>query len=160
MLKRWDEPTLEHWEEHDLDRPFAFFDEFRRRLDRLFDELDLGFGPVFHERGARWPRAYLRDEGAELVLTAEIPGVSAKDLQITADESSLTVSGERHTEKPEGYSVRKEERPMTKFSRSFEFPCTVDLEKATASLKDGVLTVQVAKAVEAQPRQIPVKTAA
>ncbi|MBI2894928.1 MAG: Hsp20/alpha crystallin family protein [Deltaproteobacteria bacterium] len=158
MLERLEKSL---WEEPEFDRPFAFFEEFRRRLDRLFDEVDLGFGrPMFHERATRWPRAYLRDEGVELVLNAEVPGVSAKDLQITADENALTIAGERHVEKPEGYSARKEERPAMRFSRSFEFPCTVDLEKSSASLKDGVLTVRVAKAVEAQPRQIPVKTAA
>lgn len=165
MLKRWEEPMLERWEdlweEFDVDRPFAFFDEFRRRLERLFEDVDASFGrPMLGARRARWPKAYLRDEGNELVLTAEVPGLSAKELQITADESSMTISGERSPEKHEGYSVRREERYATKFSRTFEFPCAVDLEKTTASLKDGVLTVKVAKAAEAQPRKIPVKAAA
>ena len=68
----------------------------------------------------------------------------------------LTISGERKVEAPEGYSVHRQERGSVKFSRSFTFPCRIDTEKASATVKDGVLTIKLAKAAEAKPRKITV----
>jgi hypothetical protein len=58
---------------------------------------------------------------------------------------------------PEGYSAHRQERPAVRFSRSFALPCRVNPEKATAAVKNGILTVTLEKAADAMPRQIAVK---
>ena len=65
--------------------------------------------------------------------------------------------GERKPDAPQGAFVHRQERAPVKFSRSFALPCKVDPEKSGATLKNGVLTITLAKASEAQPRQIAVK---
>jgi len=152
----------------DIDRTFAVMDQLRRRMDRLLDEYEPAHagtalrGSLGDEaerlwgRG-RWPRLSLSDAGEKLLLKAEIPGLTEKDLQLSIQKDVLTMSGERKPDAPEGYLVHRQERAPIKFARSFTLPCKVDPEKSAATLKDGVLTVTLAKAPEAQPRQITVK---
>lgn len=151
----------------DIDRTFAVMDQLRRRMDRLFDEYEPGHARAEARPNAadeaerlwsrRWPRLSLSDAGANLVLKAEVPGLGDKDVQLSIHQEVLTLSGERKAEVQEGYYVHRQERAPVKFARSFTLPCKVDPEKSSASLKDGVLTVTLAKAPEAQPRQIAVK---
>lgn len=152
----------------DLDRTFVVMDQLRRRMDRLFDEyeparrrdaLRANLAEETERLWARsaWPRLSLSDGGANLVLKAEVPGLSEKDIHLSIQKDVLTMSAERKPDVPEGYIVHRQERTPLRFSRSFTLPCKVDPEKVTAALKDGVLTVTLAKAPEAQPRQIAVK---
>jgi len=148
-------------------------DELRRRMDRLFDEYDSrgGTGPrssFFFEpfeagytsrTVATWPRLSVYDKGNALVIAADVPGMKESDIKLEIDQDVLTLSGERRADVPEGYAIHKKERGPVKFSRSVALPCKVDAEKASAVLKDGVLTLTLAKAPEAQPRQIAVKSA-
>ena len=83
--------------------------------------------------------------------------MTEKDIQLSIHQDVLTLSGERKQEVPQGYFVHRQERAPLKFARSFTLPCKVDPEKSTATLKDGVLTITLPKAPEAQPRQISVK---
>jgi HSP20 family protein len=69
----------------------------------------------------------------------------------------MMISGERRTSVPAGYVAHRQERGSYTFSRSFALPCPVDPEKASAAVRDGVLTVTLEKAAEARPRQITVK---
>ena len=157
----------------DVNRTFAAMDELRRRMDRLFDEYDSrgGAGPrasFFFEpfeatypsrTVATWPRLSVYDKGSALVIAADVPGMKESDLKLEIDQDVLTLSGERKADVPEGYAIHKKERAPVKFSRSVALPCKVDTEKASAVLKDGVLTLTLAKTPEAQPRQIAVKSA-
>jgi HSP20 family protein len=86
-----------------------------------------------------------------------MPGLSEKDVQISIHQDVLTLSGERKADAPQGWFVHRQERAPVKFSRTYSLPCKVDPEKSTASLKNGVLRIALAKSVEAQPRQIAVK---
>jgi HSP20 family protein len=145
---------LNHFE--DFDRAFASMDHLRR----LFEEL-----PHARTRGqdaermwsGRFPRLSFVDAGASLVLEADVPGLGEKDVQLSIHQDVLTLSGERRQETPPGWYVHRQERAPVKFSRSFALPCKVDPEKSTAALKNGVLTITLSKATEAQPRQIAVK---
>jgi HSP20 family protein len=153
-------PFLTRWNDDfgwgDFDRTFSLLDEMRRRMDRAFDEVAGGRAPAIGVH-ASWPRANLYDTGSELMLRAEVPGVSEKDLDLQLNQDVLTLSGERKAEVPEGYSAHRRERGGLKFSRSFTLPFKVDPEKCSANLERGVLTVKIAKAPESQPRQITVK---
>jgi HSP20 family protein len=144
----------------DFDRTFANMDQLRRRLDRLFDDFEAG-----PRRGrsaerlwtGRFPRLTFADKATSLVLEADLPGLAEKDVQLSIHQDVLTMSGERKQDVPQGWYVHRQERVPVKFSRSFALPCKVDPERSTAALKNGVLTITLPKAVEAQPRQITVK---
>ena len=156
----------------DVNRTFATMDELRRKMDRLFDEYDSRGGSwprasFFFEpfeaaasprTVATWPRLSVYDRGNTLVIAADVPGMKESDLKLEIDQDVLTLSGERKADVPEGYAIHKKERAPVKFSRSVALPCKVDAEKAIAVLKDGVLTLTLAKSPEAQPRQIAVKS--
>jgi HSP20 family protein len=128
-------------------------DELRRTFEQTYRDTD----PASAQQASGWPRFSLWDEGRAIVLKADLPGVAQKDLQLQLTQDVLTVSGERRSDAPEGYSSHRQERRPARFARSFTLPCKVDGETITAQLKDGVLTVTLPKAAESQPRQIAVK---
>jgi len=140
----------------DFNRTFSVMDELRRRMDRVWDDFDTA-GPADGFASVAWPKINVYDSGQNLLLKADVPGISEQDLQLTLNADSLSISGERNLEVPQGYSAHRQERSALKFSRSVMLPCKVDAEHTTASVKDGVLTISLAKAPEAQPRQIAVR---
>ena len=150
MLTRWFD-----WGDLEWARDLAELDTLRREMDRLFADRS----PSRPRRAmpTSFPRIGLFDAKEQLVLRAELPGVAESDLDISVEEGVLSLRGTRKVELPKGYTVHRQERPETSFARSFALPCRVDADKATASLKNGVLTLQLPKAPEVKPRQITVK---
>lgn len=142
---------------------FAQLDEWRRLMDRAFEDPGSGFLPAgsFEDpwslSEATWPRVTSYDTGSSLVFTAEVPGMSDKDLQIQVENDVLTLSGERRATVPKGYTAHRRERGAVSFTRSFTLPVKVDVDKINASLKDGVLTLEMPKMPEAQPRRIAIR---
>jgi HSP20 family protein len=146
----------------DFDRSFDVLDDFRKQMDRMFGDLDdrwggARFAPT--QLSANGPRVNVFDTGAELLVTADVPGLTEKELDITLHDGVLTLVGERKADAPEGYHVHRQERGSYRFKRSFALPAKVDPEKTAAVVKDGVLEVKLAKAAEARPRQIAVRSA-
>jgi HSP20 family protein len=143
----------------DFDRTFVMMDQLRRRMDRLFDDYEPARGREEAERlwTGRFPRVTVTENATSIVLEAELPGLSEKDVQLTIQKDVLSLQGERRSDVPQGYVNHRQERAPVKFARSFTLPCKVDPELSTAALKNGVLTVTLAKATEAKPRQIAVK---
>jgi HSP20 family protein len=119
-------------------------------MERMMDQTEASGGTYA-------PRVNVWDNGTEFVLEAELPGLSEKDVTIRVNHDVLTLEGERKVEVPEGASVHRRERPSLRFARSFTLPTKVDPDKVTATLTNGVLTVTLARAADAQPRQIPVR---
>lgn len=149
--------TTNFW--NDFDRSFSAFDDFRRRVDHVFGDLG-AYIPAALDGQARtrsWPATNVYDTGKEIVVQAVLPGLSDKDIELNLTRDVLTISGERRTEAPEGYSVHRQERGSIRFSRSLTLPTRVDPEKTAAELKNGVLTVRASKAEDAQPRQISIR---
>jgi HSP20 family protein len=103
-----------------------------------------------------WPRTNVVDNGSSIVITAEVPGLSEKDIKLTLTQNVLQISGERKLEVPKGYTIHRQERPELSFSRSFSLPSRVNAESATATVKDGILTITLEKTPDAMPRQITV----
>jgi HSP20 family protein len=136
-----------------FDHSLATLDQLRREMDRVFGEYERGGG--FHSVAA-WPRVELQDTGTALVLRAELPGIKDSDLDLTVNEDTLTLKGERKDAAPEGYSVHRKERGALRFSRSFQLPVKIDSSKAEAKLENGILTLTLPKAAEAQPKRITV----
>lgn len=147
----------------DLDRTFSVMDQLRRRMDRLFEEATPAQARGYNEEPERvWSRAHFpqitfSDAGANLVLEAEMPGLTEKNIQLSIQKEVLTLAGDRKSDAPEGYYVHRQERTPIRFSRSFTLPCKVDPEKSIAALKNGVLTITLAKAPDEQPRNIAIK---
>lgn len=131
---------------------FAVFDQLRRELDRALS----GYSESGTERqfGASLT---LADNGAAFVVSAELPGLAQKDLDLQVTSTTVTLRGERKAEAPQGYTVHRSERSGYRFARSFEVPSKIDPDKVEATLVNGVLTVTLPKAAEAQPKQITVK---
>jgi HSP20 family protein len=136
----------------DFGSTFAAMNELRRHVERRFGDLD---APVAAPDGGL--RVTFHDSGPALVLMADVPGLSEKDLTITLQDDVLTVTGGRGVAAPQGYAVHRQERRPVRFNRSFALPCPIKVGEVTAATKDGVLTVTLPKAPEAQPRQITVK---
>ena len=124
-------------------------------MNRLFDEA-LGdfFGPT-RSRAMGWaPPVEIYETDSELVLVAEVPGIDRKDVHIAFENGQLTISGERKADASRNY--HRNERFYGNFERTFQFPGSVDGEKITASLKDGILRVAIPKKEEAKAKQIQV----
>lgn len=147
---------LTYW--MDLNDPLRAFENVRRRMGQVLREYDeTAAETATTQARASYPRASLRDAKDSFVLAAEIPGVAEADLKITATHDSLTITGERKSTAPEGYAAHRQERGALRFARSFALPAKIDVEKITAVLKHGVLTVTMAKHPESQPKTITVK---
>lgn len=128
----------------------------RRELDRLFGDLERA--PSFAALSS--PQVSFADTGEALTVRAELPGLTEKDIDISVTANALTVKAERKVEAPEGYAVHRRERQSFSFTQSYELPTRVDPEKVQASLKQGVLTLTLPKAAEAQPKKVTVSATA
>ena len=127
---------------------------FDDRFDRLIER---AFG---RERNTPWmPAMDVYETEDKLVVTVELPGLSAEDVDVRVEDSTLTISGKR-----EFYSGVNEEhyhrieRRYGSFSRAVTLPPQGDPGKVDARFDAGVLTVEVAKAEKAKPKKIQVKT--
>jgi HSP20 family protein len=113
----------------------------------------------FFSTAGKYPRVDVKDEDGKYVLEADLPGITEKDLDVKVEGNLLTLSSAKSEEKKEkknGYIVR--ERRSEAFSRSFVLPKNVDREKIAASFKNGLLTLNMPKLPEAEPKKIEVKS--
>lgn len=143
--------------------PALVRDPFFRNFDRLFsDDFFRPFGFLARSDEdlgqAGWlPAVDVRESDEEFVFMAELPGISRDDVEITVENSILTLRGERRfNEEDEQKNYRRIERAYGSFSRSFTLPSAVDAEKIQATFADGMLTVTVPKAEVAKARKIEI----
>jgi len=130
-----------------------------REVNRLFDDVFRGFGvPALGQFGrASWPNLELAETDRDIRVTAELPGLDEKDVDITVEEGVLTLRGEKKSEvedKDRGYT----ERSYGRFERRIGLPRGVDRDKAVATFRNGVLTVTLPKTEAAKQdiRRIPI----
>lgn len=127
----------------------------RRELDRLFD--DMFRLPGFASLGtATWPSVEVTDGEHEVRVSAEIPGLGEKDVELTVRDGVLSISGEKKSETQDqdrSYS----ERWYGRFERRIALPPGVEEDKAAATFRDGVLTITLPKSPDAVVgRKIPI----
>jgi HSP20 family protein len=93
------------------------------------------------------------------VVTAEVPGVSRDEIELAFEESRLTLRGQRADRRvrTDGIHFHQVERSHGSFTRTFEFGGRIDVERVTADLKDGVLTITLPKAPPEAARRIDVR---
>ena len=104
------------------------------------------------------PRADVLEGDKEYRIVIDMPGVEHKDLDISLENQTLTVKAERRHEVPEGFQLRRHERPCPmSFSRSFSLGTGVDAGSIQARFEQGVLTITLPKSERALPRRIEVR---
>ncbi|HPD31373.1 MAG TPA: Hsp20/alpha crystallin family protein [Phycisphaerae bacterium] len=104
-------------------------------------------------------RLNLAESENDVTLTAELPGVDPKDVEISVSDNMLTISGEKKQEKEEKKrNYHYVERSFGSFRRSIQLPSSVDPNKVDATYRNGVLTVTLQKRPDAKPKRIAVKS--
>ena len=129
----------------------------QRELDRVLDKpFGIDLGPS--GRGVFPPVNVFADRNG-YVVKLEVPGVAPENVNIEAEGRTLTVSGKREDAPPKEGSFHRRERGYGQFSRSLQLPADLDVSRAEATHKHGILTVRIPKKEDAKPRQIAVKAA-
>jgi len=93
-----------------------------------------------------------------LVVRSEVPGVAADAISVNVERNTLTIAGERKRDDAKG-SFHRRERRFGKFARSLRLPADLEGDKATAEVRNGVLTIHIPKRAESKPRQVQIKAA-
>lgn len=132
-------------------------------LNRLQEEMNMLFDRFFGRRSLLsdtgvFPAVNVAEDDDNLYITAELPGINPQDIDLTVEEESVVIKGERKLEEEgEEVSYHRREREGGSFSRTITLPTRVVAEKASAEAKDGVLTLKLPKAEEAKPKKIEIK---
>lgn len=106
------------------------------------------------------PLVDISEDDKEYLIKAELPEVKKEDVKVTAEEGTLTITGERKFEKEEkGKRYHRVERAYGTFGRSFSLPDDASPAEVSAEFKDGVLIVHLVKTAKAKAQQIEVKVA-
>jgi HSP20 family protein len=137
--------------------PWALFDRLHQQLDRAFTLK----ADSEQSASVSWiPHVDVREEAERFVVAADLPGVSDKDIEITADKGVLTIRGERRSEKSASSDgFERIERARGTFLRRFSLPESADAEAIKATHVNGVLEVSIPKRPQEQPRKITVQAA-
>ena len=130
-----------------------------RSIERLFDDMWRG-AVAAPAAGSFAPRLDVVERDGEILVSAELPGLEEKDISVEVHGNVLTLQGEKKSEQED----RKagwywSERSYGSFRRVVELPVEVEADKASASFKNGVLTITLPKAESAKVRSIPVNAA-
>jgi len=150
-----------------FDRVNELYDSIARRAFEMFE----GNGRIFGRDLEDWFRAEsevlhpvhieVSDAGDSLSVRAEVPGFTTKDLEVSVEPERLTITGKRETKeqgKKEGKIVQSE-RCADEILRVIDLPAAVDTSKVTATLKGGVLELEMPKAAPARKIRIETKAA-
>lgn len=128
-------------------------------LSQLRREMDQAMGEDNFAAASDWmPAVDIREDEKQFTITADIPGVDAKDIEVHAENGMLTIRGERENEKKEerdGY--KRIERSYGSFFRRFTLPDTADTDKIAAKTEKGVLNITIPKHAKVLPKKIEVK---
>jgi HSP20 family protein len=132
----------------------------RREMDDLFSRFleDWPLAGLWGRDEALWPAIDVSDQDDKVVVKAELPGVTADEIELSVLDDTLTLSGEKkesHEDKAEGYYHL--ERRYGSFRRSVQLPTPVDADHVEAGFRDGVLTVTLPKDQKSRPRKIELK---
>jgi HSP20 family protein len=146
---------LTRWEPF---REFFTMQDRLNRLNRLFRE---SHSPEVPDESltttAFAPPVDIYEDEHNITLKLEVPGIDEKDIDVSVENSTLTVHGERKIEKEEKEeNFRRIERQYGSFTRSFTLPSSVDSGQVSAHYDKGILKIKLAKKAEAKPKQIKV----
>jgi HSP20 family protein len=137
---------------------FADFEHLRREMRALLDYRDKtdGYGDV---GSGVFPPMNVTQDTDNFYVRAEVPGIKASELSISAVQNRLSIAGKRNIpSEHERVSYHRKERPEGSFNRTLTLPTELDVERIDARYADGILTLRLPKAEAAKPRVISVKT--
>lgn len=141
--------------------PFRDLAVLQDRMNRLFSDAARREDDVLGTRGSWVPAVDVYEQDGALVMKAELPDMKREDIDVSVENSTLTLRGERRFEgEVKQESFHRIERAYGSFSRAFTLPATVDASKIAAEYKNGVLTIRLPFREEAKPRSIKVEVAA
>lgn len=148
------EPTGRTW------NPFAEMNRLRSQIDQLFDDTwpAAGFGTMPRtweaQQAITYPAINLWLSEDSLVVTAELPGLSSADVDLTIRENTLTIKGERKTPEADKADWHRQERVAGEFMRTVTLPYRIDPERVDARFVNGVLQVEMQRPDADKPRKI------
>lgn len=145
-------------------RPSDPFRWLRSEVDRLFEDFEpsprrlfSSWGPAF---SGSFPPVDMREEGDKLILTADVAGYDKDQIDISIEDGSLILKGQRSEEsrrEDSGFLIN--ERRHGEFERRLAMPSRIDLSGVKATLEKGTLTVEVPKVRDPQARRIEIQQA-
>jgi len=138
--------------------PFADLTTLQQRVNRLFEEVFPRSGRTGLAVGTWAPSVDIYEQPEEIVIEAELPGLTKDNVSVNLENNLLTIQGERrlaHEDNRENY--HRIERAYGSFLRSFTLPSHVNAEKIDAEFTNGVLRIRLPKREEAKPKHIEVK---
>ena len=145
-------------------RPSRGLREMREEMSRLLDAMwEPGFGlrrlrPFLIEEPL-WPAVDIFQKNGALIIKADVPGMTAKDIEVNVSEGGITISGERAEAKEvKEKDYYRSERSYGRFVRQLPLPAGADASKAQASFKDGVLEVSVPLKEESKQKKIEISS--
>lgn len=138
------------------------FPHLRQEINRIFDDFTRGLWlePFSIKSEAFSPRVDVTETEKEIKVTAELPGMDDKDIDVSLTKDTLTIKGEKKEEKEDkGKDYYRAERSYGSFSRTIALPAEIDADKVKADFKKGVLTVTMPKTAEAikETKKIPIR---
>ena len=136
-----------------LRSPFEELHRMRQQLDRLFED---SADPHQALSAGVFPLSNLTEDKDNYYVRAELPGVKGEELDIQVTANNLAISGERKIAAEEEAKYHRREREAGSFSRMIGLPGDINSDKVDAKMENGILTIVVAKAEAAKPKQITV----
>jgi HSP20 family protein len=135
--------------------PFTNLSTLQQEMNRMFED---AFAPMARQsQEAVMPAIDIREDENNLIVTAELPGVDKKDVQIEVRDNILTIKGEKRAEKREEKdNWHTVERSYGSFTRRVMLPYEVDDAQADATMDQGVLTLKLPKSQGSSAKNIPV----
>jgi HSP20 family protein len=144
-----------------LMRPYAGWMSTRREMDRLRREMNRLFSdwPAWAQGSTApgYPSMNVWTDEDSAIVTAELPGVDREKIDISVEEDTLTVRGERQPDETEGATYHRRERRYGTFVRTFRLPFRVEANKVEATFTNGVLRIVLPRAEEEKPKKISVQ---
>lgn len=136
---------------HNLWNPWGDFNQLAREFDQLLNTQTQA------TQNEDFPKVNIWADHQSSILTAELPGVDPKSLDITCKENTITIKGERTLPKlPEGQRYLRKERTQGTFQRSFALPFKVDDSKIIAEFTHGILSVSLPQIEKREPKKIQI----
>jgi HSP20 family protein len=134
---------------------FRLHDGMNRWAGGFFDD-----APAPRAYGSGYPALNTWEDGDNAWIEAELPGLGLDDIEVLVTGGEVTINGQRKPAEPaQGATWHRRERSHGRFSRTLTLPWEVDAEKVQATLRDGVLAVQLPRAEAAKPRKVKVLSA-
>ncbi|WP_028584827.1 Hsp20/alpha crystallin family protein [Desulfogranum mediterraneum] len=151
-------PLIRFTERPPCRNPWAEFERIRRGMDELTKSCtEKG---RFQQRANVFPALNIYEQSDQLVITAELPGISSEELDLSVEGDTLTIQGARAAVKQEGpCAYHRREIESGSFSRAINLPAKIDPHHLSARLVDGILTIILRKAAPATPKKIQILSA-